>query len=96
MLATRSYPQTARRRVEGTGRAPPSGGAVVAEVLRYTRQVLASTSKRGQTVATNNLRAREAEEVRKPVGENGAEVPALIYSALLSGPVIEEASSGGG
>jgi len=69
---------------------------VVAEVLRCTRQVLASTSKRGQTVATNNLRAREAEEVRKPVGENGAEVPALVYSALLSGPVIEEASSGGG
>lgn len=67
---------------------------MVAEVLGYTRQLLASTLKKGQTVATNSLRARKAEEVRKPIGEKGAEVTALVCNALLSGPVIEEASRG--
>ena len=69
---------------------------MIAEVLGYTRQVLASSSKKAQTVATNSLRAREAEEVRKPIGEKGAEVTALVYGALLSDPVIEETSRGGG
>jgi hypothetical protein len=77
---------------KGRGDGPPCvdfEGAMVAEVLGYIQQLLASTSKKGQPVTTNSLRAREAEEVRKPIGEKGAEVTALVYSALLSDPVIE-------
>jgi hypothetical protein len=68
---------------------------IIAEVLEYTRQLLASTSKKGQTVATNSLRAREAEEVHKPIGENGTEASGFVHSTFLPGPVIEEASRGG-
>lgn len=82
---------------EGRGDGPcvDFGGVIIAEVLEYTRQLLASTSKKGQTVATNSLRAREAEEVHKPIGENGTEAPGFVHSTFLPGPVIEEASRGG-
>ena len=63
---------------------------MTAEVLGYTRQALASSSKKGRTVAANSLRAREAEELRRPIGDKGAEV-----QGLASGPSIEEASRGG-
>ena len=76
----------------GDGQCAAFRGAMVAKVLRYTRQVLASTSKKGRTVAMNNLRAHEAEVVRKPIGEKSAGILAPVYSALLSGPIIEEAS----
>ena len=67
---------------EGRGDRPcvDFGGMIIAEVLEYTRQLLASTSKKGQTVATNSLRAREAEEVHKPIGENCTEHQGL-YTA---------------
>jgi hypothetical protein len=66
---------------EGRGDGPYAtfGGSTTAEVFRHVRQVLASTSKKGQTVATNNLRVHEAEETRKPIGEKGAGILTLVY-----------------
>jgi hypothetical protein len=65
----------------GYGPCATFGSLTIAEVFRHVRQVLASASKKGQTVATNNLRAHEAEELRKPIGEKGAGILTLVYVA---------------
>jgi hypothetical protein len=46
----------------GDGPCATFGGLTIGEVFRHVRQGLESTSKKGRTVATNNLRSHEAEE----------------------------------
>jgi hypothetical protein len=63
----------------GDGPCATFGGLTIGEVFRHVRQVLESTSKKGRTVATNNLRSHEAEELRKPIGEKGVAILTLVY-----------------
>lgn len=91
-VTKRAYLRVARR-VAGIGRTSTVGQVTVAQRFRYGRQLLGPTSEKGRTVTTNRIRSREAEVVRKPIGESITEYEGLCTMPCV-GPFVEEASRG--